>query len=227
MHPNIGRVIWALRRERGIRQKELADLADLKQPNLSRIEAGNVAPRKATLVKIANAFKMDYKELVSDKTYVDLEARWGTKLNAPIELSRPAQSVLNQLPVFNTLNGYHLTIDSNGCPAGEAGEMVSIPGLSDRAFGIRVYGDAMRADGGRDSFYHGDIVMLDEAEPVPGCFALVQLKTGFVFRKYLFDELGVIRLVALNPHYPEIVAQRAERINVWVARRLLRSYDHS
>ena len=227
MHPNIGRVIWALRRERGIRQKELADLADLKQPNLSRIEAGNVAPRKATLVKIANAFKMDYKELVSDKTYIELEARWGAKLNAPIELSRPALSAQVQLPVFNTVNGYQLTMDANGCPAGEISEMISIPGLSAAAFGIRVYGDAMQADNGRDSFNHGDTVIFDKAEPAPGCFALVQLKTGFVFRKYLFDELGVIRLVALNPHYPEIVAQPAERINVWVARRLLRSFDHA
>jgi len=120
-----------------------------------------------------------------------------------------------------------LTIDSNGRPSGEISEMLSIPELSAGAFGIRVYGDAMRADGGRDSFYHGDIVVLDDGEPVPGCFALVQLKTGFVFRKYLFDETGVIRLVALNPHYPEITAQPSERINVWVARRLLRSYDHA
>src|ERR1041385_8544835 len=53
LHP--GPVIRQIRREKGMQQLELAQLAGIKQPNLSRIECALVHSRPQTLQKIAQA----------------------------------------------------------------------------------------------------------------------------------------------------------------------------
>lgn len=50
-----GPVIRQIRKEKGMRQATLAELAGLKQPNLSRIENSVVFPRPRTMEKIAEA----------------------------------------------------------------------------------------------------------------------------------------------------------------------------
>ncbi len=52
IHRYIGRIIHLIRKEKGMRQSELASLTGLKQPNLSRIENGLVSPRQNTLKKL-------------------------------------------------------------------------------------------------------------------------------------------------------------------------------
>ena len=53
------RMIISARHEKGLTQKQLADLAGIEQASLSRIETGKVSPDLATLKKIAAA--MDKK----------------------------------------------------------------------------------------------------------------------------------------------------------------------
>ena len=59
IHRYIGRIIHLIRKEKGMRQSELASLTGLKQPNLSRIENGLVSPRQVTLEKIARALDVE------------------------------------------------------------------------------------------------------------------------------------------------------------------------
>jgi transcriptional regulator with XRE-family HTH domain len=48
-----------LRREQGVTQDELADLAGMCQHSLSRIERGISKPRKGTLEKLSKALGVD------------------------------------------------------------------------------------------------------------------------------------------------------------------------
>jgi len=66
IHRYIGRIIHLMRKEKGMRQSELALLAGLKQPNLSRIENGLVTPRPATLQRIAQALAVEVDVFYSD-----------------------------------------------------------------------------------------------------------------------------------------------------------------
>lgn len=54
----IGETIYRLRKSRKMSQKELAELADISEVNLSRIENGVVSMNILTLVKIAKALSV-------------------------------------------------------------------------------------------------------------------------------------------------------------------------
>ncbi|MEB3361702.1 MAG: helix-turn-helix transcriptional regulator [Synechococcaceae cyanobacterium] len=49
------RQLIALREQRGWSQRELADRAGMKQPQLARLETGQVEPKLDTLQRLANA----------------------------------------------------------------------------------------------------------------------------------------------------------------------------
>jgi transcriptional regulator with XRE-family HTH domain len=55
-----------LRKERGLTQKEAADLADVSHWTLSDLESGKRAPYMPTLTKIARAYGVTAEELVEE-----------------------------------------------------------------------------------------------------------------------------------------------------------------
>ena len=59
----IGETIYRLRKSRKMSQKELAELADISEVNLSRIESGVVSMNILTLVKIAKALSVTEGEI--------------------------------------------------------------------------------------------------------------------------------------------------------------------
>ena len=62
----IGANIKGFRKEKGLSQRKLAELADIDQPSIARIESGKHTPSLKMLVKLLNV--MGYKiEFVKEK----------------------------------------------------------------------------------------------------------------------------------------------------------------
>lgn len=59
----IGKKVSELRKERGLTQVELADLAELPQSHISRIENSRLSPSCVTIKKIADALGIDPSEI--------------------------------------------------------------------------------------------------------------------------------------------------------------------
>jgi transcriptional regulator with XRE-family HTH domain len=61
----LGNNIVKIRKERGIKQKELSDILDIDDGSLRRIESGRTNPTTMTLYGIAIALKIELKDLFS------------------------------------------------------------------------------------------------------------------------------------------------------------------
>jgi len=59
----LGAHIVALRKRKGIKQKDLSDLLDMDDGSLRRIESGRTNPTTTTLLKIASALEIKMSEL--------------------------------------------------------------------------------------------------------------------------------------------------------------------
>ena len=60
----IGKTIVSLRNQKGLKQKQLADLLEIEDSSLRRIESGRTNPTVATLYRIAQALEVEVNELV-------------------------------------------------------------------------------------------------------------------------------------------------------------------
>lgn len=63
-HEKIGFNILHERRKRGMTQETLANAAEISRPRLSAIERGNTTLTLETLMKIAKALGIEYKDLL-------------------------------------------------------------------------------------------------------------------------------------------------------------------
>lgn len=207
-----------MRKERGLKQSELAKLIGLKQPNLSRIENGLVEPRQATLEKLAGALSVPVAEFFSETRLAALERRFGPRLSPPDSTPHTGESgaaKTTAIPVFDTSSGYQLEYGEDGNPTGVPEMILCLPALGGNCFGLRVFGDAMETGEGPYSFAHGEVVVFaDGATPKPGEFALVRTAEQTLFRRVFFDE-ETWRLVPLNHAYPECRPHRGQVRRLW------------
>ena len=223
-----GRVICALRKEKKMRQSELASLTGLKQPNLSRIENGLVEPRQATLEKIGRALGVEVSELFSEKRLLELEAKWGHGIvvaGASDEGSAVRPSKTISVPVFETSAGYDIAFDEHNRPCGFSEMSMNIPNMEGACYALRVYGDSMEPKEGPHTFHHGEIVVFaDRPSPKPGDYAFVKTSDLATFKQVFFDEESV-RLVPLNRAYQEKVVRRSDIKHMWKLVLHLRHFD--
>lgn len=66
MHPrtSLGEVLYALRDEAGLTQKQVAEKAKVSSYHLSKIERGHVrGPRRDLLIRIAGSYGLDYSDI--------------------------------------------------------------------------------------------------------------------------------------------------------------------
>ena len=208
LHRSIGRVIHALRRERGLHQSELAALTGLKQPNLSRIENGLVVPRRATLEKLSLALGVTVKEVLSPERARQVEAQW----SAAMTPRNAGQLFAGQLTAVPLYAGTDLEFDAHGRPVGKPVLILQLPPLRGRPFALPAPDDAVPSRRSAEHFRPGEVLVFSD-QPVPRsgdcAFAVSGVVTGL--RRALFESHGEqLRLVALNDAHSQVTLPRAD-----------------
>ncbi|GFD78702.1 helix-turn-helix domain-containing protein [Tenacibaculum sp. IMCC1] len=69
-HPEVlkfGETIFKLRKERGLSQMDLGALLGIDRENIRKYEKGLQEPRLRTIIKFAEAFQIDFNELLGIK----------------------------------------------------------------------------------------------------------------------------------------------------------------
>jgi len=228
IHRYIGRVIHLMRKEKGMRQSELALLTGLKQPNLSRIENGLVSPRQVTLEKIAKALGVEVQVFYSESKVQEVERKWAASLG-PKHAALMLAGKLAPVPLLETKGGYPFRLSPTGEPEGPLEVMLQLPPIekepeNSHRFAVRVLDESMSLPGGHDDFRVGDLLIFSSGfEVIPGDFALVVLQDLSLFRRLEMPDDEHLRLVALNPAHSERVVPRADVKRVFRLVRHLRN----
>jgi len=246
IHRYIGRIIHLMRKEKGMRQSELALLTGLKQPNLSRIENGLVSPRQVTLEKIAKALGVEVQEFYSERKVQEVERKWAASLG-PKHAALMLAGKVSPVPLLDTAAGMPSRLDPSGEPQAHLEIMMQLPPLENEGsqrFSIRVTDDSMLGSG-PESFRPGDIAIFSNGQDVRnGDFAYVMLPETSVFRRVEFvggnvfnvappaegpgdqnaAEAQSLRLLALNPQYQERTIPRQDVRQLWRLSRHIRNY---
>src|SRR5437868_10942686 len=126
IHRYIGRIIHLMRKEKGMRQSELALLTGLKQPNLSRIENGLVSPRQGTLEKIAKALGVEVQVFYSESKVQEVERKWAASLG-PKHAALLLAGKLLPVPLLTTTTGYPTQLSELGDPDGPMELVLQFP----------------------------------------------------------------------------------------------------
>jgi DNA-binding XRE family transcriptional regulator len=63
----IGKRVKAFRKQRGLTQDQLAKMAKVKRPNISRLEAGKHAPGIIFIQRLADSLQVKISELIADR----------------------------------------------------------------------------------------------------------------------------------------------------------------
>jgi len=228
MHRYVGRVIHLMRKEKGMRQSELALLTGLKQPNLSRIENGLVAPRHSTLERIAKAMGVDPQVFYSESKIQEVERKWAASMGPRQALVTLAGRIIS-VPLLETSAGYPSQINDTGEPQGRLEMLLQVPTISGepsgtRHFGLRVSDESMRGRG-RDDFRPGEIVVFSSWPEIRnGEFAFLILQDGGVFRQIESVDSTRYNLMPLNAEFPQRLVARSELLGVWRLVRHMRIY---
>jgi transcriptional regulator with XRE-family HTH domain len=230
IHRYIGRIIHLMRKEKGMRQSELALLAGLKQPNLSRIENGLVTPRQVTLQRIAQALSVDVQEFYSERKVQEVERKWAASLG-PKHAAMMLADKLSAVPLFDVTTGRSIEIDSAGEPQGQLEVVLQLPRdrvLGDnKTFAVRVPDDSMQNIGGADDFRPNEILIFSlNAEVASGDFGFVKLGDASLFRKIEILDQDRVRLIPLNRGHAERIVGRGEIRQMWKLIRHMRSHIH-
>jgi len=217
-----------MRKEKGMRQSELALLTGLKQPNLSRIENGLVSPRQGTLEKIAKALGVEVQVFYSESKVQEVERKWAASLG-PKHAALMLAGKLTPVALIDTAAGYPSQLNSTGEPQGPLEVMLQLPPFENdpegsQRFAVRVHGDSMAGHNG-EGFRTGEIVIFSTGTEVKsGDFAFVLLRDSGVFRRVEFPDSETVRLIAANPAHEAVTLPRAEILRMWKLVRHLRGF---
>ncbi|MEI6236696.1 MAG: LexA family transcriptional regulator [Planctomycetota bacterium] len=220
IHRYIGRIVHLIRKEKGMRQSELASMTGLKQPNLSRIENGLVTPRQVTLEKIARALGVEISVFYSESKVQEVERKWAATLG-PKHAALMLSGKLDPVPLITTEDGYPTQISDQGEPDGEMEVVLQFPPLkgdkeSRHRFAMRVHGDSMHVNGIQDDFRPGELVVFASGIKVnSGDFAFVMTQNAGTFRKVQFNGTNDMNLLPLNPNYPSDTIQKSDVKHMW------------
>lgn len=175
----IGKKIQAARREQDITAEQLAEMIDISQPHMSRLENGGTVPSLDKILEIAKVLEIPASSLLGDEFGV---------ADLPHYQTRPIRVVSSvQAGLFTDI-----PLDS-----WEEDPVFSTKKVSDSAFGLVVQGDSMA-----ERFQEGDVIIVDPEKPVYiGDLCVVTVRDEAATFKRYNEMNGYIVLEALNPKY--------------------------
>lgn len=108
-YKEIGRNIRRCRKERGLKQKELADISHISEQHMSHIENGYTQLSLATLVEIANALEVDCNTLLGETLHKARGAILSQELMELFEhMGNDSKKLQLRIELFRLLEKYGL-----------------------------------------------------------------------------------------------------------------------
>lgn len=171
----IGKRIAQLRRERGISQEELSELALLHRVTVAKYESGQVEPGASALSRIADALGVSTDEILCR---VD-------KLPPFVPIVRASVPVVGEIACGVPITAEQNTEGFADLPDGVAAD-----------FALRCKGDSMTP-----TFLDGDLVLIrQQPEVADGQIAAVGID-GEATLKHFYKTPGGVLLVSDNPKF--------------------------
>ena len=172
----IGRRIAEVRRERGLNQDELAELAMLHRVTLAKYETGAVEPGAFALSRIADALNVSTDELLCRTD----------KLPPFIQIAKGTVPIIGEIAC-----GTPITAEQN------IEGFADLPDGVNADFALRCKGDSMSP-----TFEQNDLVLIrHQPEVQNGQIAAVGIE-GCATLKRIYRQEGKVICVSENPAYP-------------------------
>jgi transcriptional regulator with XRE-family HTH domain len=188
----LGKNIRLLRTLAGLSQVRIAQLIDVDQNHISRIECGRVRPRNLTLSKLSAVFTAE----------LGLDAP--PRMLRMGDFTRILATRCPAIPVYDLERAARRLREGDGEGIEAAAYTLCPPAMDPSGvWGMMIDDDAMTSPHGGDSFRQGDTVIIDpRAEIHDGDYCLAADGKVAVFRKVTLQS-SAIRLACLNERYPE------------------------
>ncbi len=171
----IGKRIAQLRRERGISQEELSELALLHRVTVAKYESGQVEPGANALARIADALNVSTDEILCRVE----------KLPPFVQIVRASIPVVGEIACGVPITAEQNTEGFADLPDGVAAD-----------FALRCKGDSMNP-----TFIDGDLVLIrQQPEVEDGQIAAVGID-GEATLKHFYKTPGGVLLVSDNPKF--------------------------
>ena len=176
MQTDIGKRIAELRRERGLNQEELAELAMLHRVTVAKYETGQVEPGALAVGRIADALGVSTDEILCRTP----------KMPPFIGIVKDAVPIVGEIAC-----GEKITAEQN------IEGFADLPDGVTADFALKCKGDSMTP-----TFAPGDLVLIRQQPEVEnGQIAAVGIEGEATLKRFYKNEDGIV-LVADNPAYP-------------------------
>lgn len=186
---DIGKRIAELRRERGLSQEELAELAMLHRVTVAKYETGTVEPGALAIGRIADALGVSTDELLCRTD----------KLPPFISLVKNAVPIVGEIAC-----GQPITAQQN------IEGFAELPDGVHADFALRCKGESMTP-----TFAPGDLVLVRQQPEVdPGQIAAVGIDGEATLKRFYPQGDGVV-LVADNPTFPPLVFPAGSDVQIY------------
>lgn len=175
-----------------ITANKLAVGAKISQSNMSRMLKGQQSISESSLIKISDAFGIDFSDIIGGEEKATIEKN----LRPHIPITAQAGSLV----------GIGETITRNGCEMRPV-----IPGFPAYMATIPVHGDSMEPE-----YHNGDVLAVTKVDSFVqwGKTYVLDTREGVVIKKLYEDDKGM-RCVSFNDNYPDFIVPRQDIIGIW------------
>lgn len=200
---NLAGILKKARRDKKLRQEDVANQLGINRSAISNIEIGNYLPSDELLKALAEIYGVPDDDLLQ---LLDAERRERRLAKESVRYRRSAP-VFTQfifVPIINNIPAGHF-IEVSPKTVAEVDDYIPVPSeeLANKTglLGFRVQGPSMNGRGIRND----DIIVIDPAiEPVNGDLVVISVNDEVVLKEYHHKDDKLV-LKSANPDFPGII----------------------